>query len=101
MVVLDAKRMLVRQVVVCPDAHTNERLLLPPLLPLVQAGQCWLADRNLCVRTFLQGIADAKASFVIRHHMGGCAWRPLGKRKKLGRMVTGMVYEQLIEITRT
>jgi len=101
LVVLDAQRLLVRNVVLCEDAHANERSLLPRLFGDLRPGQCWIADRNFCTRGFLEAIADHGAHFLVRHHLGGCAWVPQGEEKAGGEITTGTVSEQAVTITRT
>jgi len=68
LVVLDPALMLVTDVIPCEDAHTQERALLEQVLPLVQAGDVWIEDRNFCTVAFLQGIAARGAFFVVRRH---------------------------------
>ena len=66
--VLDPALMLVTDVVLCEDGHAQERSLLGQVLPLVEEGDAWVADRNFCTIDFLGGIAARRASFVIRRH---------------------------------
>ena len=66
--VLDPALMLVTDVVLCEDGHAQERSLLGQVLPLVEEGDAWVADRNFCTIDFLAGIAARRASFVIRRH---------------------------------
>ena len=91
--ILDPQRRLIEDVVTCEDGHANERTMIPYLLELVRSGQCWLADSLFCTCAFIFGVAARKAFFVIRQH-GGTKGRLIGKRKKIGRCSTGVVYEQ-------
>lgn len=59
---------LVARVVLAPDAHGSERALLDEVLAGVAAGDLWVADRNVCTRKFLFGLAGAGAEFAIRQH---------------------------------
>lgn len=95
--ILNPQTMLIEDVLPCEDGHANERVLLPELLPLVQPGQCWVADRNFCTVAFLFGIQDRPSHFIIRQH-GKLEGRRVGRRRKLGRIETGVVYEQQLEI---
>lgn len=81
----------------CEDGHSQERALLQDVLPSVQSDDLWLADRNFCVRSFLCGIYDRKAYFIIRQH-GNLPWEPLGKEIQRGRTDTGKVFEQPIRV---
>lgn len=101
LVLLDAKRALTRRVVVGYDAHANERTLLPPLLSFAGPGQCWIADRNLGPRAFLEGLSAAGARFIVREHAGGFGWKPVGERVATGRIDAGETFEQAIEIVRS
>jgi hypothetical protein len=95
--VLDPALQLVTHVLLCEDGHANERLLIPRLLELVQADDCWISDRNFCTVAALAGIAARQACFVIRQHQQ-LQGRLLGMRKRIGRCPTGMVFEQALEV---
>ena len=89
---------LIEDVIACEDGHASERSLLPRLLEKVQPGQCWIEDRNFCTFELLWQIAHTKkAYFVVRHH-GQLQGTLLGRRKKLGPIETGVVYEQSLRL---
>jgi len=98
LVVLDQERMLAEEVFLTEDGHAQERSLLDATLARVQAKDLWIADRNFCTLKFLFGIARRQACFLIRQH-GSLKGRLVGRRRKIGRGSTGMVYEQAIELT--
>jgi IS4 transposase len=99
LVVLDPATMLVIDVVPCEDAHAQERSLIDQVLPGVEPGDLWIADRNFCTTDFLFGIARRDAFFVIRQHASTLHWTFVGKRRACGRIDTGKVYEQTIRAT--
>ncbi len=68
LVILDPASMLVIDIILCEDAHTQERALLDQVMPMVQAGDVWIEDRNFCTVDFLLGIAQREAYFVVRRH---------------------------------
>lgn len=68
LVLLDPAWGLPIDVVPCENGHAQERSLFGELLQRVEASDLWVADRNFCTADFLQGIAERRASFVIRHH---------------------------------
>jgi hypothetical protein len=96
--IFDPQRGLVEDVIVCENGHANERSLIDRLLEKVQPGQCWMADCNFSTLKMLFGVAARQATFLIRQH-GALEGKLLGKRKKLGRIETGVVYEQALQIT--
>ena len=96
--IFDPQWQLVRDVIACQDGHTNERSLVDRVLPKVEAGQCWVADRNFCFYAWFFGIAARQAFFVVRQHPQ-VVGELLGKRKKLRRTEGGMLYEQRLQIT--
>lgn len=96
--ILDPQRQLIEGVVLSEDGHANERTLLPEILSLVQAKQCWIGDTNFCTLAFLFGIRQRRGYFIIRQH-GSLKGELIGRRKKVGRSDTGMVYEQTLQIT--
>ena len=93
-VVLDPTRMLAIDVICCEDGHASERTLLPALLETVQRRDVWIADRNFCTTDFLLGIAARKGYFVIRQHGSSLRCQLTGRRKRIGQIETGVVYEQ-------
>jgi IS4 transposase len=99
LVVLDPRRMLATDVVLCEDGHAQERSLLDQVLAIVAAQDLWIADRNFCTTDFLFGIAQRGGSFVIRQHASTLHWEFVGKRRGRGRIDTGGVFEQTIRAT--
>lgn len=97
-VVLDPRRKLVIDVIPCEDAHAQERTLLPQILETVEPRDLWVADRNYCTTDFLFGIKRRRAYFAIRQHAQSLRYELIGKRKRIGRSETGMVYEQRMRI---
>jgi IS4 transposase len=97
-VVLDPEQMLAIDVIPCEDGHAQERTLLPALLETVERRDVWIADRNFCTTGFLFGIAAQGAYFVIRQHGGSLRYELKGRRKRIGKIETGVVYEQAMEI---
>jgi hypothetical protein len=70
LVVLDPERQLMVDVVPCEDGHAQERSLVDQVLPSVQAGEVWIADRNFCTRGVLRGLRERRAYAVVRLHGG-------------------------------
>lgn len=99
LVVYDPQLGLATDVIGCEDAHAQERSLLPQVLPLVNARDVWIADRNFCTTAFLFGIKDHHGSFVIRQHKQNLHWKKKGRLRRCGRIDTGRVYEQTIELS--
>jgi IS4 transposase len=95
--VLNPQRQLIEKVVVCPDGHANQKPLFGRLLSEVEPKQCWIADRDFSTRTFLFGVADRRAYFVVRHH-AGLDVQPLGPASYAGKTKTGTVYEQQVRL---
>lgn len=96
LVVFDPRLRLVLDVIPCEDGHAQERRLMPEVLKLVERKDLWIADRNFCTTTLLWGIMAQGGYFVIRQHAKTLHWELLGKRKKVGRCATGMMYEQKV-----
>ncbi len=97
-VVLDPRLRLAIDVFPCEDAHAQERTLLPRVLETVEEGDLWIGDRNFCTTAFLTGIAERKACFVLRQHMGNLRVELIGRRKPAGHTPTGRVYEQRMRL---
>jgi hypothetical protein len=97
--IYDPQCQLVRAVVACQDGHANERSLVDRVVPHVEAGQCWVADRNFCFFAFLFGVAARQAFFVVRQHPQ-VVGELLRKRRKLRRVEGGTLYEQALSVNR-
>lgn len=98
LVVFDPVLRLVTDVIPCEDGHAQERSLLPELAKIIKPGEVWFADRNFCTSDFLFAFFAAKSHFVIRQHAATLSWELAGRRKKIGRIETGVVYEQAMRI---
>ena len=97
LVVLDPQAKLAIDVFPCEDGHAQERSLLPAVLETVKRGDAWIADRNFCTRDFLLGVKRRRAHFAIRQH-ASLPCQLVGKRRKVGRSETGMVFEQTLQL---
>jgi hypothetical protein len=97
LVVRDGRTGLLTDLIPCEDGYTDERSLAPAVLPLVQPGDLWLADRNFCTEDYLAGIAGRQAWFLIRHH-GGSHLHPLGPESRPRRHPAGTLSEQPVRV---
>jgi hypothetical protein len=89
---------LVTDIVVCEDAHAQERSMTPELLELARPGDCFLADRNFCTKRLAFGLASKGAFFLFRQHKTNLSGRLTGQRRYIGRVPTGAVYEQQLRV---
>ena len=96
LVVYDPDTTLVTDLVACEDAHAQERSAVAPLLACARAGELWIADRNFCTRSLLQGWHDAEASFIVREHAKHPRLLDEAEWIACGRIETGSVREQAI-----
>jgi hypothetical protein len=98
LVVVDPQLNMAIDVFPCADGHTQERALLGEVIPTVEAGDVWVADRNFCVSQFLFEIHRKQAFFIIRQH-GNLNTNPLEKYKFIGASETGDLYDQAVQLT--
>lgn len=98
LVAFDPDARLITDMFPCEDAHAQERSLHLAVLDAMQPDEVWLADRNFCTTLFLFQTAANHAYFVIRQHATNVRWLPAGKRRKIGRTETGMVYQQRVDL---
>ncbi len=82
----------------CEDGHANQKPLFRYLLPKVEPGQCWIADRDFSTPDFLFGVKQQRGYFLIRQH-GQLKGERVGRRRRVGRVETGVVYEQQLRLT--
>jgi IS4 transposase len=102
LVFYDPQWAMVTEVIPCEDAYTQERALLPEVVPMVMAGDCIVADRNFCTTGVLFGIARRGGGFVIRQHGSNVVGQLQGKRRVVGQDAQGQaLYEQALCITET
>lgn len=97
--VLDPTPMLVTDIVLCEDGHTQERALIDQVLPLVQAGDVWIEDRNFCTVDFLLEVSQRQAFFVARRH-GNVTVESQGEFGPEVQTDTGRVSERSVWICR-
>lgn len=99
LVVYDPDIAMVVDIVPGEDGHEQERTLMPAVLATARHGDLWMADRNFCTTTILVGLDERQATFVIREH--GASPNPctVGSKRKIGRIETGVVYEQTVVVT--
>lgn len=88
---------LVTNLVPCEDAHAQERNLSNRLFADAQPGELWMGDRNFCTRIAMIAVNGRESFFVFREHATTNP-TPVGRRRKMGRTDTGVVYEQDVEI---
>jgi IS4 transposase len=98
LVVFDQMKGLVRDVFLTEDGQAQERSLIGRVLERVERGELWIADRNFCTLPLIFDVHRREALFVLRQH--GCLkGRLVGRRRRIGKIDTGVVYEQAIAVT--
>ena len=80
------------------DAHAQERALLPSVLSRVQPRDLWIGDRNFSTRPAILAIVAKGAAFLFREHSASPNPTATGPRREIGRIETGVVYEQSVTI---
>jgi Transposase DDE domain len=81
------------------DAYASEQLMAEPLLEQAQANDLFVADRHYSVCRLFLRVQDRDANFVIREHAPQLIVKALGKARRIGRIETGVVWEQPVEVT--
>lgn len=97
MPILNPHTELIEDILVCEDGHANQRTMHDQLLGKVDSRQCWIGDSHFCTKKTLFGIKRKRAYFLIRQH-SSLQGELLGRRRKLGRVSTGVLYEQQMSI---
>lgn len=98
LVVYDPDLGLAVDMVACEDAHPSERAAVAPLLDDAGPGELWIADRHFCTSAILGGWQQAGASFIVREHGRHPRLEKQGEWRARGRIATGQVSEQIVEI---
>lgn len=79
------------------DAHAQESSVLDRVIADLDARELVIADRHFCIVKFLMDVAARSSCFLIRQH-GRLKNGLQGIREQIGRIKTGMVYEQVMLI---
>lgn len=93
----DLQRQLFDRAYLLPDAHDQELATCDRLVADLRPRDVLIADRHYCIIAFMEKIAAASGYFVIRHH-GRLKGKLIGKRKRVGEIETGVVYEQSMQL---
>lgn len=80
------------------DGHAQESTCCDHIVEDLEPKDVVIADRHYCIVSFLIKIAEACGFFVIRQH-GRLKGVLLGKRKRIGRISTGVVYQQEMKLS--
>jgi IS4 transposase len=98
LVLYDPDLDLVADVLPWEDAHDHERSIMKHLLPQVEPGHLWVADRGFSTRSILQAFTARDAFLLVREHARNPSPAEEGPRRKVGRIETGTVFEQPVSI---
>jgi len=96
----DLQRQIFDRAYLLVDAHAQESTTCDQIVDDLQEKDVILGDRHYCIVSFLEGIATKHAAFVIRQH-GRLKGVLQGKRKQIGRIETGVVYEQGLKLSQS
>jgi IS4 transposase len=98
LVVYDPDAGVVIDLVPCEDGHASERGLLAPLLAASQPRVLWIGDRLFCTRAAIRSAHAQRAAVLFRETKVNPHPTPVGRRRRIGRIETGVVYEQRVTI---
>jgi len=101
LVVFDPDAGLVVDLVPCEDGHASERGLLAKALEAATTGDLWIGDRHFCTAPAIRLAMARGAAVLFREHGAHPKPMPTGARRKVGRVATGMVYEEPVQIAAT
>jgi IS4 transposase len=98
LVVYDPDAGIAIDLVPCEDGHASERGLLASLLAVSQPGELWIGDRLFCTRAAILSAHARGAAVLFRETNVNPNPTPAGRRRRVGRIETGVVYEQPVTI---
>jgi IS4 transposase len=98
LVVYDPDLDMVVDLVPCEDAHAQERSLMEAAQSQAQPGDLWIADRNFSTRRIFYGLHGRGCHFIVREHASTPHPQAREQARHRGRIETGTVYEQAVEI---
>ena len=85
----------------CEDGHASERGLLAKALQAATTGDLWIGDRHFCTAPAIRLAMARGAAVLFREHGAHPNPMPTGARRKVGRVATGVVYEEPVQIAAT
>lgn len=94
----DLQRELFDRAYLLEDAHAQESSTCNRIVEDLGPNDVVVADRHFCIVAFLVAMASQGTKFAIRQH-GRLKGVLLGKRKRIGRIDTGVVYEQAMRLS--
>lgn len=94
----DLQRQLFDRAYVLLDGHSQESTCCDRIVADLVPKDVLIADRHYCIVSFLSKIAEAESFLVIRHH-GRLQGVLEGKRQRIGRIDTGVAYEQAMRLS--
>jgi hypothetical protein len=93
----DLQTGLFDQAYLLEDGHAQESSVLDRAIEDLAEKDLILADRHFCIVSFFANVAQRSGFFLIRQH-GRLKGELLGKRRKIGKIDSGVVYEQAIRV---
>lgn len=100
LVVYDPDAGVVTDLLPCEDAHESERVLLATLLAEAKPGELWIGDRMYCTRSAILAAHARDAAVLFRETRVNPNPTLVGRRRRLGRIESGVVFEQRATIPR-
>ena len=94
----DLQRQIFDKAYVLLDGHSQESTCCDSIVSDIEPKDVIIADRHYCIVAFLTKIAEACGFFVIRQH-GRLKGVLLGKRERIGRVSTGVVFQQQLKLS--
>jgi len=96
---LDLATGLCVDAVASQDAYASEQILAQTLYERAEPNDLLVCDRHFSTtQAFLQ-LHQRKAFLLVREHLPQLILCTLGRAKKVGRVETGVVFEQPVELT--
>jgi hypothetical protein len=93
LVVYDPEAGLVVDVAPCEDAYAGEATVATSLIAAAAPGDLWLLDRNFATRGFFDALLAHDVDVLAREKDTIPNPTVVGRRRRLGRIETGVVYE--------
>jgi predicted regulator of amino acid metabolism with ACT domain len=84
---------MIDDVVLDKNGHAQDKSQIDSLLERVNPGDCIIADAGFCTQKMMLGISQQQAYFILRKP-SNTAVELVGKRKRIGKSETGILFEQ-------
>jgi|LakMenE18May11ns_1017448.scaffolds.fasta_scaffold9863375_1 hypothetical protein len=85
---------MIDEVVLEKNGHAQDKSQIDALFSHIHPGECIVADAGFCTQKMMLGISQTCKAYFILRKPSNTAVELVGKRKRIGKSETGILFEQ-------